>query len=114
VQPFELQDCRDLKEPDNSWDVVIIQDCLEHTNGYEVPMAEALRVAKQRVVVTFWHLQEGEGHINDDGNDGYGAWYQRSEWEKFLDTLGYPWEWTNLVQGEGNRQRDYYIIDKEP
>lgn len=111
--PFELQDCRDLKEPKNSWDVVIIQDCLEHTNGYEKPMKEALKVARKRVIVTFWHLQENEGHINDDGNDGYGAWYQRSEWEKFLDKLGYPWEWTEMVQGEGNRKRDYYIIDKE-
>src|SRR3990167_11100847 len=42
--PFELQDARKLLEPNKSWDVVIIQDCLEHINGYEKPVKEALRV----------------------------------------------------------------------
>lgn len=111
---FEKQDCRDLKEPDKSWDVVIIQDCLEHTNGYEKPMKEALRVARKRVIVTFWHLKEDdEDQINDDGDDGYGAWYSRSKWEKYLTNLGYAWEWTEIKTGEHNRQRDYYIIDKD-
>lgn len=111
--PFEKQDVRDIKEPDSSWDVVIVQDCLEHTNGYEKPMQEALRVARKRVIVTFWHLIEDGEHINDDGNDGYGAWYERGKWEKYLNKLGYAWEWTELIHGDNKRQRDYYIIDKE-
>lgn len=111
AQPFELQDCRDLKEADQSWDVVIIQDCLEHTNGFEKPMAEAFRVAKKRVIVAFWHLQENEGHINDDGNDGYGAWYQRSAWEDFLDKSGYSWDWSEIMTN--NHNRDFYIIEKD-
>ena len=90
--PFELQDCRHLKEANDSWDVVLLQDCLEHTNGYEKPMREALRVARKRVIVAFWHLSDDDNpHINDDGNDGWGAWYDRRAWEKFLDSLGYYW-----------------------
>lgn len=112
ILPFELQDCRDLKEPDESWDVVIVQDCVEHTNGYEKPVKEALRVARKRVIVTFWHLTENDDHINDDGDDGYGAWYSRGKWEEFLNKLGYAWD-TTQTPSEANRQHDYYIIHKE-
>lgn len=112
VEPFELQDCRQLKEDSGSHDVVILQDCLEHTNGYEKPLAEALRVARKRVIVTFWHLTENDDHINDDGDDGYGAWYSRPKWEAYLDELGVHWLKTE-TSPKANRHHDYYIIDKE-
>lgn len=112
--PFELQDCRDLKEPDGSWDVVIIQDCLEHTNGYEKPMSEALRVARKRVIVAFWHLmdKDEDNAINDDGDDGYGAWYSGSKWERYLDKLGYKWLHYQIIDHQ-DKARDFYVIDKE-
>ncbi len=109
---FEVQDIRDFKEADASYDAVILQDCLEHTNGYEKPMGEALRVAKKRVVVSFWHLTENDSHINDDGNDGYGAWYARPEWESFLDKLGFSWEHAETPEGS-NRHHDFYVIHKK-
>lgn len=112
--PFELQDCRDLTEPDSSWDVVIIQDCLEHTNGYEKPVAEALRVARKRVIVAFWHLmdKEEDNPINDDGDDGWGAWYSRPKWETYLDGLTYPWYHEQIIDHQG-KPRDFYIISKD-
>ena len=111
--PFVLGDVRDTREPDNSWDVVVMQDVLEHTNGYEVPVKEALRVARKRAIFTFWHLTENDDHINDDGDDGYGAWYSRPKWETFLDTLGYTWL-TVEIQPEGkNHPWHFYIVDKE-
>lgn len=109
---FELGDVRDIKEPDESWDVVLLQDVLEHTNGYKKPVQEALRVCKKRVIVTFWHLMETDEHINDDGNDGWGAWYERGKWEKFLDSLGYVWLHTES-NPHANRHHDFYVIDKE-
>lgn len=109
--PFEKQDCRNLKEPDNSWDVVILQDVLEHTNGFEEPVFEAMRVARKRVIVTFWHLTENDDHINDDGDDGWGAWYSRPAWEKFLDFIGVHWLHDEIEAN--NRKRDVYVIDKE-
>ena len=110
--PFEHQDCRYLLEGDSDWDVVVIQDCLEHTNGYERPIEECLRVAKKRVIVAFWHLTENDDHINDDGNDGWGAWYSKPKWETFLDTLGYMWIHHPIID-KSNKTRDFYIIDKE-
>lgn len=111
--PFELQDCRDLREPDKSWDVVVLQDCLEHTDGFEKPALEALRVSRRRVIVTFWHLTDDDNpHINDDGDDGYGAWYDKREWEKFLDSLDLHWLGDKFTFPE-SRLRHIYIIDKE-
>lgn len=112
AMPFELQDCRELKEPDGSWDVVLLQDVVEHTNGFEKPITEALRVARKRVIVVFWHLTENDDHINDDGDDGYGAWYSRPSVEEFLNSLEYDWTHTETPEG-ANRHHDYFVIDKE-
>ena len=111
---FEVGDARDIKEPDESWDVVILQDIVEHTNGYEKPVTEALRVARKRVIVTFWRLNDIDTDtINDDGNDGYGAAYSRPKWEKYLDSLGYRWIYLRS-EPEANRIHDFFIIYKEP
>jgi ubiquinone/menaquinone biosynthesis C-methylase UbiE len=112
--PFALGDVRDIKEEDSSWDVVIFQDCLEHTNGYEKPIQEGLRVAKKRIIVTFWHLTDTlTPHINDDGDDGYGAWYDKATWEKYLDTLGYAWFHEEIFPEGKLHSWHFYIIDKE-
>lgn len=113
---FVVGDCRDFQEPDESWDVVILQDVLEHTNGYEIPVREALRVAKQRVIVSFWKGSfkddaDSEDQINDDGNDGYGATYNRAKWENFLEGLGYIW-WPTETSPKANRWHKFYIIPK--
>lgn len=112
--PFELGDVRDIKEDDESWDVVIMQDVLEHTNGYEIPVKEALRVAKKRAIFTFWKAwrKDGDGdQINVDGNDGFGANYQRGPWEKFLDDQGYHWMSEELEFA--GKTRYFYVVDKE-
>ena len=113
--PYTLGDVRDIEEPDSSWDVVILQDCLEHTNGYEKPVREALRVARKRIIISFWHLEGNEGteHINDDGDDGWGAWYDKTKWEMFLNELPYVWHHTELTPKGKTHQWDFYIIQKE-
>jgi ubiquinone/menaquinone biosynthesis C-methylase UbiE len=35
IEPFIVGDVRKLINSDNTWDVVVMQDVLEHTNGYE-------------------------------------------------------------------------------
>lgn len=109
---YALGDVRDIPEEDKTWDVVIMQDVLEHTNGYEKPLTEALRVARRRVIVTFWHLADmDDPHINDDGDDGWGAWYDKREWEKHLDSLDVHWLHDQIDCN--NRVRDFYVIDLE-
>ena len=110
---FEVGDVRDIQQPDGHWDVVLLQDVLEHTNGYEKPVKEALRVARKRVIVTFWRMHPGMvTKTNDDGDDGYGSEYNREEWETFLNDL--PYHWTVIESSpEANRWHLFYIIDKE-
>lgn len=111
-----LGDIRDVKEPNESWDVVLLQDVLEHTNGYEKPVREALRVAKKRVIVCFWRtMKDVVTKINDDtdkGTNGYGADYNLDEWVDFLNSLPYPWVNTESTP-KANRPHTFYIITKE-
>lgn len=109
---YQLGDARELTQPDSSYDVVIVQDCLEHTNGYEKPISEALRVAKKRVIITFWRMGSGEDKINDDGNDGWGAVYGQEKWEKYLDTLGYMWMHDEIFPEGKSHSWHFYVIDK--
>ena len=108
---FRVGDCRELKEGDGTWSVVILQDVLEHTNGFEKPIKEALRVARNRVIITFWR-GFGNNQINDDGNDGWGATYNKEELEKFLDDTGYFWTSTETPP-EANRWHVVYVVDKK-
>lgn len=111
---FEVGDVRKIEQPDESWDVVLMQDVLEHTDGYEKPLQEALRVAKKRVIITFWHLQdENDPHINVDGGDTFGSWYDKREWEKHLDDLKLHWLHDELPRKNENTFWQIYVIDKE-
>lgn len=117
---FVIAPAEKLPYGDDFYDVVLLQDVLDHTNGYEKPLAEALRVAKKRVIVVFWRGQmrddfendHGEDNIRDDGNDGFTGEYSRKKWEKYLDDLGYHWMETQ-TSPDANRWHIYYIIDKE-
>lgn len=112
LRAFEVGDVRAFGEPDKSWDVVLLQDVLEHTNGYEIPLREALRVARKRILVTFWRLTDNDDpHINEDGGDTYGAAYDKREWEKHLDSLDLFWIHDELPRQ--NDKHDIYIIDLE-
>jgi ubiquinone/menaquinone biosynthesis C-methylase UbiE len=112
---FEVGDVRDISEPDESFDVVILQDVLEHTNGYEKPLKEALRVARRVVIITFWHLTENDDHINinkeENDLDGWGAWYSQGKWEAFLSKCGYPW--THEKMPRKGAFHDIYIVNKD-
>lgn len=110
---FRVGNARALKEPNGSWDVVLLQDILEHTNGYETPIREALRVARKRVIIALWKTMNtnGQDDINDDGDDGYGATYDEGKFLRFLDDLNLHWMETTTSPA-ANRQHRFFIIDK--
>lgn len=113
--PFKLGDVRNINEVNFSWDVVILQDVLEHTDGYKEPVKEALRVARKRVIITFWksfRTKDDGDQINIDGDDGFGSNYEQGPWEEFLNKTGYKWRKTETGT-DANRHHYFYIIDKE-
>lgn len=111
---YQVGDARNLfRQGKDDWDVVILQDVLEHTNGYEKPLREALRVARKRIIVTFWRMGPNVmTKTNDDGDDTWGSEYNQAEWEKYLDSLDLHWLHEQSDSG-ANRRHDFYIIDKE-
>lgn len=110
---FKIGDVREIPEPDKSFDVVIMQDVLEHTNGYEKPLQEALRVAKRLIIITFWHLTEDDDHINvnpeENDLDGWGAWYSQPKWEELLNSLNLKWTHEKLPRKDAFH--DIYTIE---
>lgn len=108
---FKLGDVRNIPEDDKSFDVVIFQDVLEHTNGYEKPLEEAIRVARKRIIVSFWHLmdKDEDNPVNDDGNDGWGAWYSKPKWEKYLESLNIKWSHERIPRKDAFH--DVYLLE---
>jgi SAM-dependent methyltransferase len=73
---FQVGDAMNLDEPDGSWDTVLLRHVLEHTPHYREPIAEALRVARRRVVIVMWRPLgvEDDIRIPDRGeSNDYGA-----------------------------------------
>ncbi len=112
---WAVADCRDLPIQDRTFDVVLLQDCLEHTNGYKKPIEEAMRVATSRVLITFWKASFMDGEdsadqINDDGDEGYGSTYNRVKFEEYLDSLGVEWH-TATTEPGANRWHRIYALE---
>ena len=77
---FEVQDMRKLKEPDNSWDCVLLMHSLDHTNNYQAAIKEAARVAKRYVCIILWRSFVEEG-TNLNNRNMYGKKEGEEPWE---------------------------------
>ena len=87
---FEIQDGRNLVEPDNEWDCVLLLHALDHLDNYQAAIAEAVRVSKKYICICLWRSFVMEGtHLNS-----------RNEMGKKKDSMGNlledPWEDTHL------------------
>lgn len=84
---FAIGDVNNIPEEDNSWDVVNCRHVVNHTEYYEKPIKELLRVSKKRVILTL-HVP-----FSDNNTDNIKAFPPYS-WEnsygrgKFLKFLG--------------------------
>jgi len=62
---FEVQDMRDLKEKDNSWECVLLLHSLDHTDDYKSSIKEATRVSSKYVYIALWRgLMDSGSHLN--------------------------------------------------
>lgn len=63
---FEVQDMRDLKEEDESWECVLLMHSLDHTDDYAKSISEAARVSSKYVYIVLWRpLMESGTHVNN-------------------------------------------------
>lgn len=76
---FDVQDARKLREPDNSWDCVVLMHCLDHLDDYKAAIREAARVSRRYVVIILWRDFVSDGtRLNNKNrmnkNDGDPDW----------------------------------------
>lgn len=76
---FEVEDARDLKEDDNSWDCVLLMHALDHLDDYKAAIKEAARVSRKYVCIILWRSFVSEGtHLNNRNmmgkNEGEEPW----------------------------------------
>jgi len=94
---FQQGSADDLPFDDDSYDVVLLRHVLEHALGYEREIAEAVRVARDRVLIVMWRpLRDGpdvmrvrEGDPDDHRKDGSNDFAAGPFW-RYLWGLGYP------------------------
>lgn len=66
---FDLQDARDLKEADASYDCVLLMHSLDHVKQYEEVISEAARVSKKYICIIVWQtIRPGGGVVVNDRN----------------------------------------------
>lgn len=58
---WEVEDARQLTEPDNSWDCVLLLHALDHLDDYQAAIKEAARVAQRYVCIVLWRGFVAEG-----------------------------------------------------
>jgi ubiquinone/menaquinone biosynthesis C-methylase UbiE len=67
---WEVMDSRDLKELDKSWDVVVLYDVIDNQEGWEKSLDEAVRVARDKVILLMWMDNDMDGKYNYLKNKG--------------------------------------------
>ena len=68
---WEVQDARNLTEPDSSWDAVFCMHTLDHLDDYKAAIASMARVAKKYVCIILWRSFVAEGtNLNDRNTMG--------------------------------------------
>lgn len=122
---FEVQDMRDLKEEDNSWDCVLLMHSLDHTDDYKAAIAEAARVAKKYVCIILWRsLRDSGTNLNDRNSYGResGFWEDTHLQEYSMEVLEEEFKKNNLevehlAEGEEvndpNRYNSLFLLRKK-
>lgn len=110
---WQRMDAEDLQFSDNEFDTVIMMHVLETVNGFERAVMEALRVAKQRVVVCFWKQFAEKTEIKETQPYGFEANYSKEDWFEFLKKIGMPTEPWLEVHAEAGRSNLFFMLEKK-
>lgn len=108
---FVVGDANNLLFLDKSFDVVILQDVLEHLEYYDKAINEALRIAKKRVIICLWRqLHDSPDFLQPKGLDINEAnTYNRQSFEDFIHSSGWTIE---KDYTDHNREHWYYILTR--
>jgi len=102
----------DIKHGDNSFDVCLCLDTLNHQKSFEAPIQEMVRVAKSEVIISFFKgfskaggdVSEPKCFLGEDKEDVtlIYSYFDKDKMERFLNGLGVSFTWSDMK--ERNRQ----------
>lgn len=106
---WEVQDARNLKEENTSWDCVLLLHSLDHLDDYKAAIAEAARVSNKYVCIVLWRSFSETDNLNPknrmgkeegepDWEDTYLHEYQQEDLEQAFKENGLTIE--QIAEGE--------------
>lgn len=105
----ELSNVDKLSDTDNSKDVVYIRHIVEHLPHYDTTIKEALRVAKQEVLLIFFITPTNAPHMINWNGELFHNHYNRKQFVEFLKTLP---EFDRFETEEVDEETIYHIYKK--
>jgi len=112
---WEQEDADQLKEENESYDIVLLFHVHESMNSYQQSIKEALRVAKKKVIIVFWKglTNLDEDIIQEMPYNGWTSFYCAKKFFTFLKEIDYSYApWLELYC-DGFRYNLYFVLDKE-
>lgn len=112
---WEWGDANNLEEHNESFNTVLLYHIFESMTSYEQAIKEALRVAKEKVIIVFWTSLENRENdvVRQLPNDGYMTTYSAKKLFNFLKELGYYYPpWFELY-ADGFRYNIFIILSKK-
>lgn len=109
---FVRGEAETLPFEDNSFDAVLLKHLLEHLESYEAAVKEATRVAKDIVIIDFFHrllpvnipVWQSAGYWDN--------WYSRRGFEKFLSEQPISSYERTRTEGTSGRTAEIYLLVK--
>lgn len=89
---FRVGDACRIDEPDDSFDTVLLRHVLEHTVNFELPIEEAYRVARKRVIIVLWRPLSDKPSVYRVPELGGSNDYNAVEFWSFIDKFVRPVE----------------------
>lgn len=113
--PFVEGSVEQMPFYDSSFDAVVIKHVLEHLPSYQRAVQEAIRVAKDVVIINFFHrLLPGSKDIPIWTRHAYwDNWYSREKFEAFLETQPVKGYDTVTTSGVTGNTAMIYTVEKE-
>ncbi|MBN1792847.1 class I SAM-dependent methyltransferase [Candidatus Woesearchaeota archaeon] len=99
---------------DNAFDAVLLKHILEHLPRYEEAIEESVRVAKNMVIINFFHrlMPIAQDLHLCDRRGFHNNWYSKSRFCSYLESLPITRYDTHQTKGTAGQTADIYILHK--
>jgi ubiquinone/menaquinone biosynthesis C-methylase UbiE len=105
---------QELPFGENSFDAVLLKHILEHLPNCEDTIYESLRVARDIVIIDFFHtlIPFGKDIHLKDKRGFYNNWYSRQRFHSILDSCPISGYAIHQTSGSVGQTADVYVIHK--